>query len=136
LVKVVVDTNVLISALVGHGKPRRLITLLLEAHELIVSKEMTTELIEVLRRAKFRKIKNRHVDNFLSILVGRAKLVRVEGRLNVIVEDPDDNLVLGTACGGRANYLVSGDKHLLMLKQFRSIRIVSVREMLELLDGV
>ena len=136
MVKVVVDTNVLISALVGHGKPRRLITLLLEAHELIVSKEMTTELIEVLRRAKFRKIKNRHVDNFLSILVGRAKLVRVEGRLNVIVEDPDDNLVLGTACGGRANYLVSGDKHLLMLKQFRSIRIVSVREMLELLDGV
>ena len=134
--KVVVDTNVLISALVGHGKPRRLITLLLEAHEIIISKEMTTELIEVLRRAKFRKIKNRHVDNFLSILVGRAKLVRVEDRLNVMVEDPDDNLVLGTACGGRANYLVSGDKHLLKLKQFRSIRIVSVREMLELLDSV
>lgn len=136
MVTVVVDTNVLISALMGHGKPRRLIIRLLEAHELTTSREMITELVEVLTRAKFKGIRKRDVNNFLSILVSKEKVVRVEEHLNVIAEDPDDNLVLGTACGGKANYVVSGDKHLLKLKQFRGIRIVSVREMLELLEDI
>jgi predicted nucleic acid-binding protein len=51
-------------------------------------------------------------------------------------EDADDNLVLGTACGGKANYVVTGEKHLLKLKQFRGIRVVSVKEMLDLLGNI
>ena len=131
--KVVVDTNVLISALIGHGKPRSLIIQLLEAHELATSREMMTEFIEVLTRTKFKEIRIRQVNNFLSILVSKAEVVRIEEPLNVIREDPDDNLVLSTGCTGKAEYVVSGDKHLLKLKQFRGIRIVSIKEMLELL---
>lgn len=53
---------------------------------------------------------------------------------NVIIEDEDDNIVLATAHGGRADYIVSGDKHLLGLKQFKGIRIQSIDEMLKFLN--
>jgi len=112
-VTVVVDTNVLISALVGHGRPRRLLSKLLEEHGLTTSREMLTELVDVLTRTKFTGINSRHVNRFLSILIGKVKVVEVDEHLNVIVEDPDDNIVLGTACKGNAEYIVSGDRHLL-----------------------
>jgi putative PIN family toxin of toxin-antitoxin system len=133
MVTVVIDTNVLISALVGHGRPRRLVTNLLEEHELITSREMITELVDVLTRAKFIGINSRHVNRFLSILVRKAEVVRVREQVNVIAVDPGDNVVLSTACEGNADYIVSGDKHLLDLKEFRGVRIVTVKEMLELL---
>jgi putative PIN family toxin of toxin-antitoxin system len=133
MVTVAVDTNVLISALVGHGKPRRLVTKLLEEHALVTSREMLAELADVLARAKFVGIKSPQVSEFLLILVSKAVVVRVRQCLKVIVEDPDDNIVLSTAYEGKANYVVSGDKHLLNLKDFRGIRIVTVKEMLDLL---
>lgn len=135
MVTVVVDTNVLISPLIGHGKSRRLIASLLEEHELITSREMMTELIDVLTRAKFKGIKNRHANKFFSILANEARIVRVQEHLNIISEDPDDNIVLSTALEGNANYVVSGDKHLLTLKEFSGIKIVTVREMLDLLHS-
>lgn len=132
---VVDDTNVLISALIGHGKPRRLIINLVEDHELITSREMMTDLIEVLTRAKYPGIDSSHINKFLSILASKAEVVRVQEHLKVIAEDPDDDIVLSTARGGNANYVVSGDKHLLNLREFKGIRIVTVKEMLELLDS-
>ena len=133
MVTVAVDTNVLISALVGHGKPRRLVTKLLEEHALVTSREMLAELADVLARAKFAGIKSPQISEFLSILVSKAVIVRVRQYFKIIVEDPDDDVVLSTAYQGKANYLVSGDKHLLNLKDFRGIRIVTVKEMLDLL---
>ena len=52
----------------------------------------------------------------------------------MIKEDPDDNLILATAVGGRANYIVSGDRHLLDLGEFRGIKIVTVDRMLSILE--
>ena len=51
----------------------------------------------------------------------------------VVPEDPDDDLVLATAEAGDADYIVTGDRHLLSLKEFRGTRIVGVSEMLVLL---
>jgi len=133
MVTVAVDTNVLISAFVGHGKPRRLVAKLLEERALVTSREILAELADVLARAKFVGIKSSQVSQFLSILVRKAIVVRVRQYLKVIAEDPDDNIVLSTAWEGKANYVVSGDKHLLNLKDFRGIRIVTVKEMLGLL---
>ena len=131
---VAVDTNVLISAVMGHGKPRRLVTRLLKEHKVITSREMLAELVDVLDRAKFAKIKKRKVTKFLSIFTSKAEIVSIQEDVDVIPEDPDDNIVLSTASEGNANYILSGDKHLLKLREFRGIRIVPVKEMLELLQ--
>src|SRR4030066_2426023 len=111
MVRVVIDTNVLVSALTYNGKPRRLVLKLLEAHTLILSSKMLAELADVLTRDEFR-IKNSQVDRFLSSLVRACKIVPDNPRFKVVSEDPDDDVVLNTAYTGKADYIVTGDNHL------------------------
>ena len=131
------DTNVLISALVGHGKPRRLVTELLERHQIVSSRQMLAEFSEVMSREKFGEVSRSQVDSFLSILVRRAVLVSsgLTRRIMIIAQDPKDDIVLGTALKGNASHIVSGDKHLLGLKRFRGVKITTVEEMLEILGS-
>ena len=130
--RVILDTNVIVSALVGHGKPRRLLTKLSEGHEIVSSKQMLAELKDVLSRSRF-EFTRRQINEFLLIMVRGTTMATVTDFPEIITEDPDDNIVLATASEGQAGYIVSGDKHLLKLKEYRGIKIVAVKEMLELL---
>ncbi len=133
MVRVVVDTNVLVSVLVGHGKPKLLVLRLFETHSLALSNKMLAELMDVLSREKFNVIKPSKVGRFLSLLAGGSKLVNPSSISRVVPEDPDDDLVLATAEAGDADYIVTGDRHLLSLNEFRGTRIVGVSEMLAVL---
>ncbi len=128
------DTNVLISALVGHGKPRRLLTELLERHQIVSSLQMLAEFVEVMSREKFVEVGSSHLASFLSILVRRTTIVSVKHTRRVIAQDPEDDMVLSTALKANASCIVSGDKHLLGLKRFKGVKIVTVDEMLETLS--
>ncbi len=127
------DTNVLISALVGHGKPRRLLTELLERHQIVSSAQMLAEFVEVMSRDKFAEVGRSGLASFLSILVRRTTIVSVKHTRRLIAQDPEDDMVLNTALKGNASYIVSGDEHLLDLKRFKGVKIVTVDEMLETL---
>ncbi len=127
------DANVLISALVGHGKPRRLLTELLERHQIVSSPPMLAEFVEVMSREKFAEVDRSRLASFLSILVRRTTIVSVKHTRRVIAQDPEDDMVLSTALKGNASYIVSGDEHLLDLKRFKGVKIVTVDEMLETL---
>jgi hypothetical protein len=135
LVTVVIDTNVLISALVGHGKPRQLVLRLLQDHTVVSSTDMLAELADVLMRDKFAEIKNSHIKAFLTILARKSVLVEVKHSSRVVSEDPDYDIVLATAHEGKARYVVSGDRHLLKIKEFKGIKMVTVKRMIELLDS-
>ena len=128
--RVVLDTNVLISALIGHGKPRRLLVYLFKERELVSSRQMLAELEDVLSRSKFGLTRSQ-IDEFLTILVKRFIISEIEEFPEVVAEDPDDNVVLATALAGGAEYIVTGDRHLLNLRDYRGIKIVSVGEMLK-----
>lgn len=130
--RVVLDTNVLVSALVGHGRPRHLLIRLFEGHEIVSSKQMLAELGDVLSRRKFGFTRNQ-LKEFLLIMVKGSIVATIIEIPEIIAEDPNDNVVLATALEGEAEYIISGDKHLLRLREHRGIRIVSVREMLEIL---
>jgi len=121
-----VDTNVLISALVGHGKPRRLLTELLKP-------PMLAEFVEVMSREKFAEVGRSRLASFLSILVRRTTIVSVKHTRRVIAQDPEDDMVLSTALKGNASCIVSGDEHLLDLKRFKGVKVVTVDAMLETL---
>jgi len=133
MTRVVVDTNVLVSALVRGGKPRRLVLELLDDHSLLLSAQMLAELVEVLSRQKFRLVGRGRIDRFVSGLIRESEISTVRSHLEVVEQDQDDNTVLATAHDGNADYVVTGDKHLLVLRQFKGIRIVKVTEMLEVL---
>lgn len=133
MILVVVDTNVLVSAFIAHGKPGELVIRLLEEHKMILSRPLIVELAEVLTREKFR-VRNREVEGFLATLRRKSKFVTPTAHFKVIPQDPDDDIIINTAYKGKAEYIVTGDRHLLTLKDFKGIKIVSVAQMLEILQ--
>jgi uncharacterized protein len=118
---------------VGHGRPRRLLSQALKHHEVIASPQLLAELADVLSREKFDATEKRQLYSFLSLLARKCLIVTPKRIIKVVPEDPDDDLILSTAYAGHASHIVSGDRHLLNLQRFRGTRIVTVREMLDLL---
>lgn len=136
MLKIVADTNVLVSSLIGRGKPRQLI-LTVDGREvrLISSQSLLDELTSVLAEERItRYVKRSEVERFLSYVGKRTTLVKVRSRFKVISEDPKDDVVLNTAYSGKADYIVSGDKHLKPLREFKGVSIVTVDEMLRRLE--
>jgi putative PIN family toxin of toxin-antitoxin system len=133
--RAVLDTNVLLSALISEGKPRELLR---SAHRgaftLVLSVEILNELSEVSSRDYFKEyIDDQQIIRFLLSLVRLSDFVSITSRFNVVKKDPSDDKILRTAYDGKADFIVSGDEHLLALKEFRGIKIVKVNEMLEIL---
>jgi putative PIN family toxin of toxin-antitoxin system len=137
MLRVVFDVNVLVSSLITRGRPRELwFKARRKSFTLVLSKEIVSEFVKVMSREKF----SRYVDEedlrvFLQALYETALLVKTRSRFRIVKEDPEDDMILRTAYDSKADYIVSGDKHLLSLREFKGIRIVSVSQMLKILEG-
>jgi putative PIN family toxin of toxin-antitoxin system len=128
--RVVFDTNILVSALVfpggqGDAALRRIVV---GTDELVISKAILDELLEVLGR-KFARDGEElaHVAVFLSVI---ATVVAPRRRLRVVRDEPD-NRILECALKGRAEAIVTGDKALLALESFEEIPVVTLAAWLE-----
>ncbi len=131
--RVVLDSNVLVSALVGHSLPRRLLFQLLKGHVILSSIQMLAELEEVLLRKKFELTRGQ-IEEYLKLVINGTHLINVTVCPEIVLEDPDDDIILATASEGDADYIVTGDKHLLRLEKHQVTKIVTVKEMLELVN--
>lgn len=129
--RIVIDTNVLIAAVVADGLCRDLVRMRLRPHTIVTSKP----LLEELRRTLRRKFKS-DLDQLplVGALREEAEIVTPASLGERVCRDKDDDVVLATAVAGRAAIIVSGDDDLLVVKKFRGIRILSPRQLLELLD--
>lgn len=133
--RLVVDTNVLVSAFLWQGTPGRLIELAGEKEcRLFTSRALIDELAEVLQRKKLAKqvqatglTAAQMLRNFqkLATTVTARKLAQQVSR------DADDDTVLACALAAQADLIVSGDADLLVLKQFHGIRIVTAAQALK-----
>jgi putative PIN family toxin of toxin-antitoxin system len=132
--RTVADTNIVVSGLLWQGPPRRVLDLArIGGIELFTSPVLLTELEEVLSRGKFaRKFKAAGIDPWEAVLdyAGLAQVVLPVAIRPAIPEDPDDDAVLACALGARAEVIVSGDRHLLGLKEYQGIRIVRASDLL------
>ena len=133
MLRVVLDTNVLVSAIISDGKSRQLLRKgIANQFTIITSDLILRELATVLRRPKFKT--SEEEINRIILASGRvAQVVSVKSRFQVIKEDPKDDMILETAYDGSADMIVSGDSHLLALQNFRGIKILTVQSMLELI---
>lgn len=131
--RVVLDTNVLISAIIRNGKPRQLLRKSIEENKyiLVTSNDILNEMVGVLRRPKFQMSKE-EISKILFALVSSSDVKVVKSRFKV-VKDPDDDMIVNTAYDGETDYIVSGDGDLLRVKEFKNIKIITVKEMLKLL---
>lgn len=128
--KAVFDTNILVSALVfpgGRGEAA-LLRIIEEKDQLVLSKPILDELLGILSRKFARDAEElAHVAVFLSEL---GQFVKPRRRLRVLADEPD-NRILECAIAGDADIIVTGDKALLALGEYRNIRIISLREYLD-----
>lgn len=128
--KVVFDTNILVSALVfpgGRGEAA-LLRIADERDQLVLSKPILNELLGILAR-KF----SRDAEELAraAVLISELSLsVKPRQRLRVVKDDPD-NRILECAAAGRADAIVTGDRALLALREYRGVRIISLREYLD-----
>ena len=133
--KILFDTNTLISAAIAKGKPRKLLIKAL-AKEFVVasSNELMRELEDVIARPKFR-LSSFEVHTFVNTVRKTVKIVKVKSDFKVVNEDPDDDKVLNAAHDGKVDCIVTGDPDLLDLKEFKGVKIVTASRMLEILEG-
>jgi putative PIN family toxin of toxin-antitoxin system len=130
-VRVVLDTNVVIAAVVSDGLCRDLVRVRVLPHTIVTSEPLLRELRTTLRD-KFREEPDELPLLFqLHEEAGIVRPVRLDER---VCRDKDDDVVLATALAGKADVIVTGDDDLLVLKNFRGIEILSPRQFLEILD--
>jgi putative PIN family toxin of toxin-antitoxin system len=130
-VKVVIDTNVMISSLWG-GKPHDIIQKWVDGNILMVaSREILNEYLEVFKRFNLPEDEM----EALTIILANPKntiLVTPKDKINLIKADPDDNKFLECAVAGKAGYIISGDKHLLNCAEFKHCKILTPSDFLDI----
>jgi putative PIN family toxin of toxin-antitoxin system len=130
-VKVVVDTNVLVSALLFGGKPGKLIPLWQRGTiRPLASKEIIDEYLRVLTYPKF-KLSEEDIHFLLyHEILPYFEVIDVHPGPRIIRKDPADDKFIGCALAGKAKFIVSGDHHLLALKSYQKIKILSPSDFL------
>lgn len=133
--KVVIDTNVYISGLNFAGKPGEILELLIKGEiEVYITSFILGEVERILRE-RFEWSEGQ-VQRISDRIKEKTIQVRPKVTVSVIREKDDDNRILECAREGRVQYLVSGDKkHLLPLKEYQGIKIISPTEFLKLWEG-
>ena len=127
--RLVLDTNTVVSGLVWAGVPGQLIdSAVASTVHLIASLPLLGELQAVLFRKKFAGLFAAQETNAGTLFEGYAALVQlvVPAEIGpIILADPDDDIVVATAVGGDADAIVSGDSHLLAIGVYRGIPIIT-----------
>ena len=138
--RVVVDTNVFVSALLSpQGVPSQLFVYWGQHFfDLLVSEESMDELARVLQYPKIRKglrSTDAELAEFVRLFKEKGLLVTPQETIRAITADVSDNLYLEIAVAGDAQCIVSGDKHLLRLQEYRGIPILTPTEFLDQLHA-
>jgi putative PIN family toxin of toxin-antitoxin system len=129
-VRVVFDTNIFVSALVlPRGRADEALRRILDGRDdLIVSRPIIKELLDVLAR-KFRR-DGEDLARVAVFVADLGEIVETRRRLRVFIDEPD-NRILECAIAGDADAIVTGDRAMLKLEQYRDIRILTLRSYLE-----
>ena len=132
MLRVTADTNVIVSGLNFSGNPRRILQMAEDGViQLAISDAILDEVVKVLRREKFGW-EEEEIRRSLRQISRFAEHVEPKQRIDVVTEDPSDNRILECAAASGSKYLVSGDKHLLKVGQYRGIKIVTLAEFVEI----
>ena len=137
MLSAVLDTNVLASgALTSSTIPRQIFNLWRKGYfKLYISSFIIEELKEVFRKQFFKRLMiEQDADGFVNLLETDAIPVQLIIKVKEVATQPEDDFILATAVNSKAEYLVTGDRHLQDLKQFKGIKIVSPRTFLEIIE--
>lgn len=130
--RVVIDTNVVISALLFNGEPGQLITLWKDKGiQPLISQEILDEYLRVLVYPKFGLSPDEVGHILYNEILPYFETVATRRGSVIVAEDPSDDKFIRCAQSGRARVIISGDQHLLRLKSYGKIRIVTPARFLQ-----
>jgi len=129
--KYVIDTNVLVSALlVKNSQPFQVIQKIEQEGIILYSEATISELNQVLNRQKFDKyVTKQEKEHFVIKLIHKSEQVKITETI-AVCRDSKDNKFLELAVSGNADYIITGDDDLLVLHPFRNIKIITVNQFL------
>lgn len=129
--RIVIDTNVFISYLIGASFSQLDKHILSGKIKLLFSEELLNEFLEVTSRPKLKKyFSPKDVFTLLDHIQGSGELIEVSSIVN-ICRDKKDNFLLALCMDGKADYLITGDQDLLVLKKFKKTSIVKFSDFLK-----
>ncbi len=134
--KIVLDTNVWLSALFWNGEANKIVELAEKKKvSIVITEKMINEITDVLEREpKFQNSmenKNLKIEELIRTILYMCEFVDSKIEINIVKEDPDDNRIIEAALDGKAKYVISYDNHLLKLKEFRKIKIIHPTDFLK-----
>lgn len=130
--RVVFDTNVLISALGWNAKPENCLKLVIHGRvNGYISPAILDELTRVMDYPRLELTEDEK-QSFLEVVLGRFHVVEPAVNLELVSDDPDDDMILECAVAADADYVVSGDSHLLELESDQGVEIVRPAKFLSL----
>ncbi len=121
--KIVIDTNVILSALITQGVSYRVLEICLDKHELYISNWIVKEVKNKLS-SKFKVPKDK-INRVLLFLEKAFKKILPKGKLPEVCRDANDNNILHLAEYVNAELIVTGDKDLLVLKKYKNVKITN-----------
>ena len=125
--RVVIDTNIYISAIFWNGKPREVIDLGRDGKiTIFTSLDIENEIVGKLKTTF--KLAEEDVNQILLDFSTFTLPIRINKQLIVVQDDPDDNKFIECAVECRANYIISGDRRLLNLKEYEGIKLIKSSE--------
>lgn len=131
-VHIVVDTNVYVSGLLWTGLPHDLLSAAEKGQlTLVATPAIIEEVREVLARPKFAarmSTLTTPVDELMASFLGIVQIIQEPKVVRIVRADPDDDKFIACAVAARVRWLISGDTHLLSMKQYRNIRIVTPQQ--------
>ena len=134
---IVIDTNVVISAILFGGTPGKLIDLWKTGRIVpLISEEIMTEYIRVLAYPKFN-LSEEEINYIIhQEILPFFKVVKSVPGSSIIKKDPDDDKFIQCAQAGKAKIILSGDQHLLALKSYKNIEIKTPSQFIKSIDGI
>ena len=131
--KVVVDTNVLISSIFWKSSsPHKIVLLAIEQKiQNFTSQDMVNELVKVLI-VDFRQPEE-FAERQVNLLLAYSEIAEPKIKVKAVPEDPKDNIIIECALSADADYIITGDNHLLKLKEYKNIKILTPKEFLDLI---
>jgi putative PIN family toxin of toxin-antitoxin system len=131
--RVIIDTNVLIISLIGKSTPKLADLLVERKFVLLFSDELYSELIEVVKRPKFKKLfTEENVLTLFDLLDSIKEIVAIKSKIN-ICRDKNDNFLLNLAVDGKADFLITEDFDLLDIIKINNTKILKYKQFVALI---
>ena len=133
--KIVLDTNVFISGIFWEGNfcSQIIDKWKNKKFDLVSSMEILDEFVKTLRNFKIQMPED-IIEEWRKLIIENSIIVESFEKIDFIKEDPDDNKFLEAAVSGNVKYIVSQDKHLLKIKNYQGIKIISPEEFLNSME--